>query len=189
MRVYAPVAGRHSKSPSCAQPCEIPSQCSNTKSQISFSHCRAQAYIYDFVFEHGKGTAIYDVYIIYNLTNNIVPIKHRTQNIHPYSTHHYAFQNLSFHFPYCGDTYIVQYLYSDVAHNRPLPTSALFPIFSFFHQKTPQEFLVMPLLRLPQITLSSQWILHERYNFSYYFIKKLNTFSLKFFPHLDTKKI
>ena len=28
--------------------------------------------IYDFVFERGKGTAIYDVYGIYNYTNNVV---------------------------------------------------------------------------------------------------------------------
>ena len=92
-------------------------------------------------------------------------------------------------FPIFGDTYIVQYLYCDVGHTRPLPTPGLFPIFSFFHQKTPQEFLVLSLFRLPQISLSSRWILHERYSFSYSFIKKLNTFSLKFFPHLDTKKI
>ena len=65
MRVYASVAGWHSKSPSCAQPCEKE--------------------IYDFVFEHGKGTAIYDVYTIYIPTNNSVFIKHRTQNHHPYS--------------------------------------------------------------------------------------------------------
>lgn len=92
-------------------------------------------------------------------------------------------------FPICGDTYIVQYLYCDVCHTRPLPTPGLFTIFSFFHQKTPQEFLVVSLFRLPQISLSSQWILHERYSFSYSFIRKLNIFSLKFFPHLDTKKI
>ena len=60
----------------CAQPREIPSQCSNMKSQISFSHCRAQAYIFDFVFERGKGTAIYQVYRIYNYTNNVVYIKY-----------------------------------------------------------------------------------------------------------------
>lgn len=106
-----------------------------------------------------------------------------------HSTHNCDFQNFPFHFPYCGDTYIVQYLYCDVDHTRALPTPGLFTIFSFFHQKTPQEFLVVSLFRLPQISLSSRWILHERHNFSYSFISKLNTFSLKFFPHLDTKKI
>lgn len=69
----------------------------------------------------------------------------------------------------------------------PLPGSSRF--FSFFQQKTPQEFLVVSLFRLPQISLSSRWILHEQYGFSYSFIRKLNTFSLKCFPHLDTKKI
>ena len=92
-------------------------------------------------------------------------------------------------FPICGDTYIVQYLYCNVCHTRTLPTPGLFTIFSFFHQKTPQEFLVVSLFRLPQISLSSRWILHERNSFSYSFISKLNALSLKFFPHLDTKKI
>ena len=50
-------------------------------------------------------------------------------------THHCAFQNLSFHFPYCGDKNIVQYLYCDVAHTRPLPTPGLFPIFFFLSTK------------------------------------------------------
>lgn len=61
--------------------------------------------------------------------------------------------------------------------------------FLSFIKKTPQEFLVVSLFRLPQISLSSRWILHERHSFNYSFIRKLNTFSLKFFPHLDTKKI
>ena len=38
-------------------------------------------------------------------------------------------------FPIFGDKNIVQYLYCDFCHNRPLPTPGLFPIFSFFHQK------------------------------------------------------
>ena len=129
--------------------------------------------------------------MIYNPKNNAVPIKYRTRNHHPYSIPLIIVLSKIFPsiFPIFVDTYIVQYLYCDVGHTRPLPTPGLFPIFSFFHQKTPQEFLVLSLFRLPQISLSSRWILHERYSFSYSFIKKLNTFSLKFFPHLDTKKI
>ena len=81
---------------------------------------------------------------LYNIETKLLTIFH--------FTHNYAFQNFPFHFPpICGDTSIVQYLYCDVAHTRPLPTPGLFPIFSFSHQKTPQEFLVVSLLRLPQI--------------------------------------
>ena len=60
-------------------------------------------------------------------------IEHKTFTHIPLIIVH--FQNHSLHFPYCGDTYIVHYLYCDVAHTRPLPTPGLFPIFSFFHQK------------------------------------------------------
>ena len=75
------VAGRFCESPSCAQPSEIPSQCSNTKSKISFSYCRAQAYIFDFVFEHGKGAAHFCVCEICSYTNKAVQIEYRT-NLH-----------------------------------------------------------------------------------------------------------
>ena len=87
-------------SPSCAQPSEIPSQCSNTKSKISFSHCRAQAYIFDFVFEHGKGNAIYDIIVIYNPTNNVDYIKYRTPKPHAIYKHIFALyvsQNVTAH--------------------------------------------------------------------------------------------
>ena len=100
MHVYASVAGRHTlrrkeqRCPPCAQPCEIPSQCSNTKSQISFSHCRAQAYIYYFVFEHGKGTAIFVVYTFEHPYQQRCANKIYNQTLIPY-LQPICFQNIS----------------------------------------------------------------------------------------------
>lgn len=128
--------------------------------------------------------------MIYNPKNNAVPIQHRTQNHHPYSIHHCASPKFSLPFSLFAaihtscNIYIVMFV---ILVHCQLPGSSRFFLSSI--KKTPQEFLVVSLLRLPQISLSSRWILHERYSFSYSFIKKLNTFSLKFFPHLYTKKI
>lgn len=129
--------------------------------------------------------------MIYNPKNNAVPIKHRTQNHHPYSIPLIIVISKIFPsiFPIVAihtscNIYIVTLT---ILVHCPLLGSSRF--FLSFIKKTPQEFLVVSLFRLPQISLSSQWILHERYSFSYSFIRKLNIFSLKFFPHLDTKKI
>lgn len=94
-----------------------------------------------------------------------------------------------FHFPNCGDTSIVQYLYCDVAHTRPLPTPGLFPIFSFSHQKNTTRISCGVVAPSPANSLSSRWILHERYSFSYSFIRKLNTTSFNFFPFFVKEQI
>ena len=60
-------------SPSCAQPSEKE--------------------IFDFVFEHGKGNAIYHACAIYNPTNNADYIKFRTQNPNTISTPIFAIQH------------------------------------------------------------------------------------------------
>ena len=64
---------------------------------------------------------------------------HKTSNPKPSSIFHppiiMLFKIFPSIFPICGDKNIVQYLYCDVCHTRPLPTPGLFTIFSFFHQK------------------------------------------------------
>ena len=57
-------------SPSCAQPSEKE--------------------IFDFVFEHGKGNAIYDIIVIYNPTNNVDYIKYITPKPHAIYKHIFA---------------------------------------------------------------------------------------------------
>ena len=67
-------------SPSCAQPSEKE--------------------IFDFVFEHGKGNAIYKVFVIYNPTNNAVLIKYRNHKPFPIYKHIFALsvsQNVTAH--------------------------------------------------------------------------------------------
>ena len=80
--------------------------------------------------------------------------------------------------------YIVMFV---ILVHCPLPGSSRF--FLSFIKKTPQEFLIVSLFRLPQISLSSRWILHERYSFSYSFIRKLNTTSFNFLPFFVKEQI
>ena len=68
-------------SPSCAQPSEKE--------------------IIDFVFEHGKGNAIYNIIVIYNPTNNVVYVKYINHKPFPIYKHIFAlyvFQNVTAHY-------------------------------------------------------------------------------------------
>ena len=100
-----------------------------------------------------------------------------------HSTHHYAFQNLSFHFPpICGDTYIVQYLYCDVCNTRPLPTPGLFPIFSFFHQKNTTSISCGVVVPSPANFIVITMDLARAVQFQLFLYKKIEYFLFEIFP-------
>ena len=80
--------------------------------------------------------------------------------------------------------YIVMFV---ILVHCPLPGSSRF--FSFFQQKTPQEFLVVSLFRLPQIILFSIDIARATLICGYSFIRKLNTTSFNFFPFFVNEQI
>lgn len=85
-------------------------------------------------------------------------------------------------FPIFVDTYIVQYLYCDVCHTRPLPTPGLFPIFSFFHQKNTTRISCGVVVPYPANFIVITMDLARTVKYQLFLYKKIEYFLFEIFP-------
>lgn len=85
-------------------------------------------------------------------------------------------------FPIFGDTYIVQYLYCNVCHTRPLSTPGLFPIFSFFHQKNTTRISCGVVAPSPSNFIVITMDLARTVKYQLFLYKKIEYFLFEIFP-------